>query len=47
MDDLLLRRRIMMTTGEAPYLEIDPELIWIYDWAAENDVISNVDWNVD
>ena len=30
-----------------PYLEIDPEVIWIYpDWAAENDVYSNTRWNV-
>lgn len=46
MDDLLLRRRLMMTEGEAPYLEIEPDLIWIYDWEAQNDVLSNTDWNV-
>lgn len=32
----------------SPYLEIQPELIWIYtDWSAYNEVISNLTWNVD
>ena len=32
----------------APYLEINPEIIWVYpDWSAHNDVISNTRWNVD
>ena len=31
----------------APYLEIAPELIWVYpDWSAYNDVYSNTTWNV-
>lgn len=31
----------------APYLEIEPELIWVYpDWSAYNDVYSNTTWNV-
>lgn len=31
-----------------PYLEINPEIIWVYpDWSAYNDVISNTHWNVD
>lgn len=31
----------------APYLEIDPEYVWIYtDWSAHNDVYSNTTWNV-
>lgn len=31
--------------GAEPYLEIAPELIWVYpDWAADNDVYSNVTW---
>lgn len=30
----------------APYLEISPSLIWIFDWPAENDVYSNVYWEV-
>ena len=31
----------------APYLEIAPELIWVYpDWSAQNDVYSNTTWNV-
>ena len=30
-----------------PYLEIDPELIWVNpDWAVDNDVYSNTNWNV-
>lgn len=28
-----------------PYLEIDPEIIWLTPWAL-NDVLSNTDWNV-
>jgi len=32
----------------APYLEINPEIIWVYpDWSAQNDVYSNTHWNVD
>lgn len=28
-----------------PYLEISPEVIWVYpDWAMENEVFSNTDW---
>lgn len=31
----------------APYLEIEPEVIWVYpDWSAYNDVYSNTTWNV-
>ena len=31
----------------APYLEIEPEIIWVYpDWSAQNDVYSNTTWNV-
>lgn len=31
----------------APYLEIAPEMIWVYtDWSAYNDVYSNTTWNV-
>lgn len=34
-------------TVEDPYLEIDPEVIWVYpDWAVDNDVYSNTKWNV-
>ena len=30
-----------------PYLEIEPELIWVYpDWATDNNVYSNTHWNV-
>lgn len=28
-----------------PYLEIEPEVIWLIPWA-ENDVLSNTNWNV-
>ena len=31
-----------------PYLEIEPEIIWVYpDWAVDNNVYSNTHWNVD
>lgn len=31
----------------APYLEIYPEVIWVYaDMEADNDVYSNTTWNV-
>lgn len=34
-------------TVEDPYLEIEPETIWVYpDWAVDNDVYSNTKWNV-
>lgn len=30
-----------------PYLEIQPELIWVYpDWAVDNDVLSNTTWHI-
>ena len=30
-----------------PYLEIEPEIIWVYpDWAVENQVFSNTDWYI-
>ena len=33
--------------GQAPYLEIEPDLIWVNpDWGVDNDVFSNVTWNV-
>lgn len=32
---------------QPPYLEISPEIIWVYpDWSAYNDVYSNTTWNV-
>lgn len=41
-DVLVFRRR-----NEPPYLEIEPEIIWVNpDWAVDNDVYSNVTWNV-
>lgn len=39
---------ICKTNILAPYLEIAPEIIWVYpDWSAYNDVHSNTHWNVD
>ena len=30
-----------------PYLEIEPEIIWVYpDWAVDNQVFSNTDWYI-
>lgn len=41
--DVLVYRR----GGQAPYLEIEPDLIWVNpDWGVDNDVLSNVTWNV-
>lgn len=31
----------------APYLEINPSLVWMFDNIADNDVYSNVHWFVD
>ena len=34
-------------TVEDPYLEIEPEIIWVYpDWAVDNEVYSNTKWKV-
>lgn len=43
------RFSLICSTGVVPpYLEINPEIIWVYpDWSAYNDVISNTHWNVD
>ena len=43
------RFSLICTTGVVPpYLEINPEVIWVYpDWSAYNDVYSNTRWNVD
>lgn len=43
------RFALICTTGIiAPYLEINPEIIWVYpDWSAYNDVYSNTRWNVE
>lgn len=45
--DLLLRRRQMMLDQEQPYLEIVPEILWMWDNPVDNDVLSNTEWNVD
>ena len=29
-----------------PYLEIDPEILWIWSFTGDNDVYSNTDWNL-
>lgn len=29
------------------YLEIQPEIIWLADWGAYNDVLSNTRWYID
>ena len=43
------RFSLICTTGIIPpYLEINPEIIWVFtDWSARNDVISNTRWNVE
>ena len=31
----------------APYLEIEPEIIWVVpDWSVDNEVFSNTTWNI-
>lgn len=47
--EMTCRFALICDTGlVAPYLEINPEIIWVYpDWSAYNDVISNTHWNVD
>ena len=30
-----------------PYLEIQPTVVWLADWGATNDVLSNTDWNIE
>lgn len=47
MDDLLLRRRMMIMDQEQPFLEISPDLLWMWSAPVDNDVYSNTDWNVD
>lgn len=46
-----IRARLSMVCTPSirtPYLEIEPELIWVYpDWAVDNNVYSNTHWNVD
>lgn len=43
LGDVLVYRK-----GEvAPYLEIEPEIIWVVpDWAVDNEVFSNTTWNI-
>ena len=43
------RFSLICSTGVVPpYLEINPEVIWVFtDWSAQNDVYSNTRWNVD
>ena len=43
LGDVLVYRK----GGETPYLRIEPEVIWVVpDWAVDNDVFSNVTWNI-
>ena len=50
--DIILYKGTFYVIGEVhtvvdPYLEIEPEMIWVYpDWAVDNDVYSNTKWNV-
>ena len=50
--DVILYQGKFYVIGEVhtvidPYLEIEPEMIWVYpDWAVDNDVYSNTKWNV-
>lgn len=38
---------LVFQKGSAPYLEIEPELIWVNpDWGTSNNVYSNTTWNV-
>ena len=37
---------VVCEIGARPYLEIDPTVIWLVDWGADNDVLSNTYWNV-
>lgn len=43
LGDVLVYRR----GEEQPYLEIEPEIIWVVpDWAVDNEVFSNTTWNI-
>lgn len=47
--DAIQARLSMVCTPsiQAPYLEIEPEIIWVYpDWERTNDVFSNTTWNI-
>lgn len=48
MGGMTCRFSLICTTGLVPpYLEINPEIIWVYpDWSAQNEVLSNTRWNV-
>ena len=38
--------QVCSTNVTEPYLEIEPEIIWVADWGT-NDVYSNTHWNID
>lgn len=39
---------LVFQKAAAPYLEIEPELIWVNpDWGVDNNVYSNTNWNID
>lgn len=39
--------RICATDVTIPYLEIEPQIVWVVDGGASNDVYSNTNWNID
>lgn len=47
-----IRRRILCTLAvldrqpQPPYLEIEPETVWMTDYGVDNQVYSNTDWNI-
>ena len=43
LGDVLVYRK----ENRPPYLEIVPDLIWVNpEWGVDNDVLSNVTWNI-
>lgn len=45
VNDMAFRCELICTVS--PYLKIIPDMIWLTDWSADNDVISNTIWIVD
>lgn len=45
LHDMEFRCELVCTVH--PYLKIKPDMIWLTDWSAENDVLSNINWIVD
>lgn len=44
---LLSSSYVCDVTQFVPYLEIQPTTIWLADWGAINEVLSNTDWNIE